>query len=63
MPFVPLRAALTLEPGIRAELERISRSRLEPGSRARRARMLLLYAAGQSVSAVARALGTNRPRR
>ena len=43
MPFVPLRAALTLEPGIRAELERISRSRLEPGSREQRARMLLLW--------------------
>lgn len=62
MPLVPRRAALTLKPEIRAELERISRSRREPGYRSQRARMLLLYAAGQSVPAVARALGTNRPR-
>ena len=62
MPFVSRRAALTLKPEVRAELERISRSRREPGYRSQRARILLLYAAGQSVSAVARALRTNRPR-
>ncbi len=62
MPFVPRRPALALEPGVRADLERISRSRREPGSRSQRAKMLLLYADGESISAVARALGTNRPR-
>lgn len=62
MPFISRRAALTLEPEIREELERISRARREPGYRSQRARILLLYADGQSVSAVARALGTNRPR-
>ncbi len=62
MPFVPRRAALILEPKIQAELERISRSRRDPASRVQRARILLLYAAGHSVSAVARAMGTNRPR-
>ena len=62
MPFVPRRAALILEPKIQAELERISRSRRDPASRVQRARILLLYAAGHSVSAVARTMGTNRPR-
>ena len=62
MPFIPCRAALMLEPEIRADLERISRSRRDPAYRVQRARILLLYAAGHSVSAVARAMGTNRPR-
>jgi len=43
-------------------LEQISRARTEPNHRVERARMMLAYAAGESVSAVARALGTNRPR-
>ena len=62
MPFMPRRAGLTLEPEIQADLERISRSRRDPAYRSQRARMLLLYAAGRSVSAVARTMGTNRPR-
>ena len=62
MPFIPCRAALMLEPEIQADLERISRSRRDPAYRVQRARILLLYAAGHSVSAVARAMGTNRPR-
>lgn len=62
MPFVPRRAPLVLAQEVRLELQRISRSRQEPGHRAQRARMLLLYSEGQSASAVARALGTNRPR-
>mgnify|MGYP001593672512 CR=1 FL=1 len=43
-------------------LEQISRARTEPNHRVERARMMLSYAAGESVSAVARALSTNRPR-
>lgn len=62
MPFVSRRAPLVLDQEVHSQLQGISRSRREPGHRAQRARMLLLYAEGKSVSAVARSVGTNRPR-
>jgi len=62
MPFKSQRAPLMLNEETKAALEQIGRSRTEPNHRVERARMLLAYAAGESVSAVARALGTNRPR-
>lgn len=62
MPFSSQRAPLALDEETRVILEQIGRSRTEPNHRVGRAKMLLAYAAGESVSAVARALGTNRPR-
>lgn len=62
MPFESQRASLVLDGETRMALEQISRARTEPNYRVDRARMMLAYAAGESVSAVARALGTNRPR-
>lgn len=62
MPFQSRRAPLVLTEETRRQLDLIGRSRTEPKHRVDRARMLLKYAAGESVSAVARALATNRPR-
>jgi transposase len=62
MPFQSQRASLILDEETRMSLEQISRARTEPNHRVERARMMLAYAGGESVSAVARALGTNRPR-
>lgn len=62
MPFESQRSPLMLDEETRVTLEQISRSRTEQNHRVERARMLLAYAAGESVSAVARTLSTNRPR-
>ena len=62
MPFVSRRAPLVLAPEVLAELQRISRSRQESGQRIARAKMMLLYADGKTVSAIALALNTNRLR-
>lgn len=62
MPLQKRRAALRLSPDHQAQLEAISQSRSEPLPRVERARTLLLYAQGTSVSAIARALQTNRPK-
>lgn len=62
MPFESQRSPLMLDEETRVTLEQISRSRTEPNHRVERAQMLLAYAAGESVSAVARSLQTNRPR-
>ena len=62
MPFTSRRASLVLSDEVRARLEGISRSRSESAQHVERARILLGYAGGQTVSAIARALGTNRPK-
>ena len=62
MPFESRRAALTLDEATQTELERIGRSRTEAHHRVERAKMMLAYAAGETVSVIARALNTNRPR-
>ena len=62
MPFQKRRAELRLSPDHQAQLEAIRQSRSEPLPRVERARILLLYAQGTSVSAIARALQTNRPK-
>jgi transposase len=62
MPFVPSRPALVLNEEQRAELERISRLRTASARTVERARVLLRYAEGASVSSIARALDTNRPK-
>ncbi len=61
MPFRKQRPDLILSPAARATLETVSRSRTEPARRVERAKILLGYAAGASVSALARTLRTNRP--
>jgi transposase len=62
MPFISRRAELRLEPETERQLSEISRSRTEPRQRVERATMLLKYAQGETVSAIARDLRTNRPR-
>lgn len=62
MPFQSQRAKIKLNPDIRVSLERISRSRTESAHRIERAKILLLYADGFTVSAIARSLRTNRPK-
>jgi transposase len=56
------RATLHLSDDVQAELATISRSRSEASSRVQRAQMLLAYASGETVSAIARRFGTNRPK-
>ena len=62
MPFASRRAALKLEARIESQLAEISRSRTEPRQRVERAQMLLEYAHGETVSAIARKMRANRPR-
>jgi transposase len=62
LPFVSRRASLTLNSGEIEMLTALSQSRRESAGRVQRASMLLRYHAGETVSAIARGLGTNRPR-
>ena len=62
MPFTSRRARLILSEEVRARLEGIRRSRSESAQHVERARILLGYAGGMTVSAIARSLGTNRPK-
>lgn len=62
MPFERKRPILVLSPESQEKLSEISRSRTEALQRVQRAKMLLSYAKGDSVSSIARSLGTNRPR-
>lgn len=62
MPFASRRAPLDLSPEVRVTLETILRSRTEAVRRVERARILLAYASGGTVSGIARTLGTNRPK-
>lgn len=62
MPFARKRPRLVLSEEVEAKLARIARSRTEAHQRVERAQMLLAYAAGESVSSIARRLGTNRPK-
>jgi transposase len=58
---MPVAAALELSDGDRATLERWARAHGTPQSVARRARVILLAADGESNMAIARALGVGRP--
>jgi transposase len=62
MPFQSQRAKLTLPPQTKDQLTVISRSRTELAQRVERARILLAYETGQSVSAIAKQHATNRPK-
>lgn len=55
------RGALNIQPDIRKQLLRMSRSRTEPAGKVRRARILLAYSDGKRISEIARELQTNRP--
>jgi transposase len=62
MPFVSHRAQLKLSDTETETLTALSQSRSEPAGRVQRASILLRYRAGDTVSEIARSLGTNRPR-
>lgn len=62
MPFKSQRARLDVSPDVKARLSSISRSRIESAARVERAKMLLAYSEGRTVSAIARMLRTNRPK-
>lgn len=62
MPFRSARASLVLQSEDQQQLVTIGRSRTESRQRVERARILLAYAEGVSVSEIARTQRTNRPR-
>jgi transposase len=62
MPFHSTRAKLALSTEAESRLKALAHSRTEPAQRVERAQILLAYAAGESVNAMARRLGTNRPK-
>jgi len=61
MPFTSRRSTVQLSPEAKQELVALSGSRAAPAHRVERARILLAYAGGQSVSLIARDLHTSRP--
>ena len=61
MPFQSKRSRLKLEQKDIAFLENLSSSRTEPYAKVKRARILLAYAGGESISGIARKEQTNRP--
>ena len=62
MPFVSHRAPLKLSAGEVEMLATLSQSRTESAGRVQRASILLRYHASETISEIARSLGTNRPR-
>jgi len=62
MPFDRKRPELKIDQEVRNKLEQINKSRTESASRIERAKILLEYAKGGTVSAIARQLSTNRPK-
>jgi len=62
LPFVSHRAPLKLGKSEVEMMTALSQSRSEPAGRVQRAAILLRYHAGNTVSEIARTLGTNRPR-
>src|SRR5215470_17591007 len=62
MPFTSKRAKLNLSDEERAWLVQMSQSRSESVARVQRAQMLVRYAEGMTVSAIAASLNTNRPK-
>ena len=62
MPFTSRRAKLVLDPKLEKELAVWSRSRRTPAAQKERAGILLAYAGGETVSAIARQMRTNRPK-
>jgi transposase len=61
MPFQRTRSSLVLEEKEMRFLENLASSRTEPYSKVKRAKMLLAYARGESISSIARKEQTDRP--
>jgi len=61
VPFASHRAPLRLSPSELKMLTLLSQSRTEAAARVQRASVLLRYHANESISQIARSLGTNRP--
>ena len=62
MPFKRKRPELKINQEVQDKLEQISKSRTESANRIERAKMILEYSKGVTVSAIARHLSTNRPK-
>lgn len=62
MPHPKKMPVLKLSEGERSKLETISRSRTELSRRVERAKILLAYAAGETISSLAERMDTNRPK-
>jgi transposase len=62
MPFVSRRPVLVVSEEQRQNLTKLSRARNRPGHMVERAGILLAFADGQTVSAIARQFRTNRPK-
>ena len=62
MPFKRTRHELSLAPEIKSTLNQITKSRTEKAGRVDRAKMILAYSRGVTISAIARQLSTNRPK-
>jgi len=62
MPFQSRKAKLNLSDEVKEKLETIGRSRTQPWRMAERARILLAYAEGRSVSTIAEQLHLTRPK-
>lgn len=62
MPFERKRPCIILNPEETSYLQELSRLRTREAQAVERAKMVLLYAEGISVSAIARQLQTNRPK-
>ena len=62
MPFISRRAKLKLTEEERSWLQQLSQSRSEAAGQVQRAEMVLRYSSGETVSRIAAALRTNRPR-
>lgn len=62
MPFKRKRPEIILNQEVQDKLEQITKSRTESTGRVQRAKMILRYSKGVTVSAIARQLSTNRPR-
>ncbi len=62
MPFISRRAPLHLTGEDSGYLDRLTQSRTESAARVQRAQILQRYAEGQTISAIAGALHTNRPK-
>jgi len=62
VPFISRRPSLKLTRDEKIGLQQLSQSRSEPAGRVQRAEILLRYHRGETVSGIAAALCTNRPR-
>ncbi len=62
MPFQSVKPRLKITAAEREELDNLAHSRTAAKQRVERAKILLRYAEGESVSAIAQKLRTNRPR-